>query len=184
MTPTTVRFVASIVICLPTIAESARERGLPQLARQHDRRRGVGQRLLQLNVRPSRGCTPSAVNRLADTCAAASRDGFAIRLDVQRADGVRADSGERAIALAELEELRRRHPELVEAHARELARDEHELLGVRIAERSQDDAVDDAEDRGVGADAQREREHGDERESGNAAQAANRRSGGPGEGAT
>src|SRR6202000_3013325 len=47
---------------------------------------------------------------------------------------------------------------------REFAIEPDEAIGVCERERAEDDGVDDAEDGGVGADAESERENGDERE--------------------
>ena len=52
--------------------------------------------------------------------------------------------------------------------------DPHELVGVRIRQRLDQHRVDDAEDRRRRADAEREREHGGEREGGPPRQAAQR----------
>ena len=52
--------------------------------------------------------------------------------------------------------------------------DPHELVGVRIRQRLDQHRVDDAEDRSGRADAEREREHGSEREGGPPQQAAQR----------
>jgi hypothetical protein len=40
------------------------------------------------------------------------------------------------------------------------------MIGIRVWQRSKQDGVDDAEDGGVGADAEREREHGKDAEPG------------------
>src|SRR5207247_54325 len=45
-----------------------------------------------------------------------------------------------------------------------------EAIGIWIRQRLKDDAIEDAEDRGRGADAERQREHRREREAGRAAQ--------------
>ncbi len=91
---------------------------------------------------------------------------------VDLARRVGADRGERLVQLAELEIFRRRHPELIEAERRELRGQVHQLLGLRIAERAQDHAVDDRENRGICADSERERENRDGGERRRAQQAA------------
>src|SRR5688500_8532544 len=91
---------------------------------------------------------------------------------VDRARPVRPDLAERLRPLAELEILRRRDPELVEPEPGELARDHHELVGVRVAERLEDDAVDHAEDGAVGADPECQREDRENREPGSPSKTA------------
>ena len=54
-----------------------------------------------------------------------------------------------------------RDPEVVEAERRERAGDEDQPLGLGIRQRLEQHAVDDAEDGGVGADAERERQDRD-----------------------
>ncbi len=64
-----------------------------------------------------------------------------------------------------------------EAHLRDLLRplgEEHEAPGLRVRQGPQQDGVHHAEDRGVGADAERERGHGDDGEAGRAPQRAHR----------
>jgi hypothetical protein len=48
----------------------------------------------------------------------------------------------------------------------ELTRDQHEAVRIRIGQRPQDDAIHGAEDGRVRADPERERDDGDERETG------------------
>ncbi len=72
--------------------------------------------------------------------------------------------------LAQLEVLGGRDPELVEAERGELAREVDQLLRLLVVERLEHDAVDDAEDRAVGADAQRDGDDGDDRVSRRAAE--------------
>jgi hypothetical protein len=86
--------------------------------------------------------------------------------EVDRASPVAADVLEGLVPLAELEELRRRHPELIEAESGELARDEDQPACVRIRQRLEQDAVDDAENRGIGANPERQGQHGHERVTG------------------
>ena len=76
MTPTTVRLVASIVICLPTIVGSAANADSHSSLESTTVGPAFGSVSSGENVRPRRGCTPSAVKKLAETCAAVSREGF------------------------------------------------------------------------------------------------------------
>jgi hypothetical protein len=80
---------------------------------------------------------------------------------IDLAGGVRADVGKRLIDRAEFQILRRRHPEVHEPQTGELRRQEHQLFGPGVAERAQDHAVDDGENRRVGPDAERERQERD-----------------------
>ena len=80
-----------------------------------------------------------------------------------------ADVLERAILFGEGEEHRRRQPEIAghvrdprRARREQPQRDEPLRFGIR--QRTQQHAVDDAEDRGGRADADRQRQHGDRRE--------------------
>ena len=77
-----------------------------------------------------------------------------------------ADDGEGLIELGELPVLRRRQVALPALSAVEARGHELELACVRIAERLQDDGVDEGEDGGVRADAQGECQDRDEREPG------------------
>ena len=110
-------------------APAAAERRLPQLVRQDDHLRRVGGGvpggpgwLVTLvspvaNSRPCAGVTLSAVIRSSVTAAERTRTRPIAGHQVDLTGRERADLGERLIQLAELEELRRRHPELVEALA-------------------------------------------------------------------
>ena len=78
--------------------------------------------------------------------------------------------GERAILIAEIEEIRDRKASSssVVAPCRVSSRhsDGDQLLRLRERQRLEENRVDHAEDGGVRADAEREREHGDESETG------------------
>ena len=87
--------------------------------------------------------------------------------DIGRAVG--AETGERAVPLAVLEELGRRDPEGLEAQGRELGGDLEQALGLRVGKRFEQDGAQDAPHRAVGADADREREHDREGEARRAA---------------
>ena len=153
----------------------AAERGLPQLVREdHDRRqrnraaaarrrRRAGEIGFALAEQaPCAGCTPSARQQTVVHRRRAHAQRAIARGEVDLAGRERADRRKRLVDLAELEVFRRRHPELVEPERRELGRQIHQLLGLGIAERPQDHAVDDRENRGVRADAQRQREDRDD----------------------
>ena len=78
------------------------------------------------------------------------------------------------IPLAQLDELRSVEREVVEVHLGELARDVDELLRFGERQRPKHHTIDDAEDRRVRADAEREGQHRGEREHGDAREAARR----------
>ena len=92
--------------------------------------------------------------------------------EVHLAGRIRANDRERLVQLPEFEVLRRRDPELVEAERGKLRGEIHQLVGLWISERPQDHAIDDREDGGIGADAERQGQDGDERERRRAQQAA------------
>ena len=111
------------IVC-PTMSAAA-ERGLPQLVREHARSAAAGRRRAGVGGGPVRsasplreqpalasGCTPSAVSRPSSTAADRTRSGAIAGREVHLAGRERADGRERLIDLAELEILRRRHPEL------------------------------------------------------------------------
>ena len=58
-------------------------------------------------------------------------------------------------AIAVVEELRLRQPDVGGVHRREVGRHPHEALRIRVRQRPQDDGVHDGEDGAVGADAER-----------------------------
>ena len=72
------------------------------------------------------------------------------------------------------EELRHRHADVARARLDVVARDADELAGVTKGERPEQDPIRHAEDRNVGADAERQRQHGHRRESWRAAERADR----------
>ena len=142
---------------------AAAKRSLPELPRQNHDRLGVGDRVGRFE--PPAGEWPHA-QHLHDLGGDEAFDDARRRIDAE-VDLVRSigpDRRERVVVVAVLDELGQRDPELLEAQARELARDELELLRMRIPERTQDHGVQHAEDRRVRADAEREREDHDERE--------------------
>ena len=124
------------------------------------------------NPRPSIGFTPSTVKSPADTAAVVHAPRPIGGGEVRLIGRERADRGERVRSLLQFQELRRRHPELVEPHFRELARDEDEPIGLGVAERPKDHGVHHREDGGVRPDAQRQGENRDEGKAGRAQQIA------------
>ena len=87
-----------------------------------------------------------------------------MRVPVRNARGTAgAQRPGRAVAIRTARDVRRRREHL------------HEAIGVAIRQRPQQDGADDAEDGGVGADAERERDHGDGGEARRPPQRAQRR---------
>ena len=77
-----------------------------------------------------------------------------------RADGQQpGDAAEQVEPRLIVEELRRRDPGVARAKSAKLAGDTNQLLRPGVLEWPQDYAVDDAEDRGAGADANGQRQH-------------------------
>ncbi len=150
------------------------ERAYPQLVREHDDERPVRSRLLLREYMPSRRCDTERREQVGrhDRRRDALRRFVGADVDGARVEG--ADVVERVVALSKLDELRAVDRKLIEPQLREPAADQNELARARIRQRPKQHAVDDAEDRGVGADAERQREHGDDREAGRARQSANR----------
>ena len=75
---------------------------------------------------------------------------------------MRVEKIERAVPFTKRVEVRRRRGDAPTILAQGLHR--HQLLGIVVRQRAQQHGVDDAEHHRVGADANREREHGDRRE--------------------
>jgi hypothetical protein len=82
------------------------------------------------------------------------------RTEIHGAGGVCADGLKRPVPLPELGPLGQRDPEAIEAQPRKRAGDELQPLRPGVRQRLEHDAVDDAEDGGVGADPERERQDG------------------------
>jgi hypothetical protein len=88
-------------------------------------------------------------------CDGPARD---VSSEVRGADVVTTDPLERLVPLAQLQVLRHRNPELQEAQPGELTGDVHQPVRLRIWQWPEHDAIDNAEDRAVGANAKSERE--------------------------
>ncbi len=92
--------------------------------------------------------------------------GLAVAGQVLVAADRERDLLEPAVARPDVEVLRGREPVLHDAEARRAVPEDDEAVGIRVGQRAQQERAGDAEDRGVRADAQRDREHGGEREPG------------------
>ena len=192
-TPITSRFTPLTSISLADHRPSA-ERRPPQLVRKDDdarrqRRRLTGRRRRPGDVGLALG-EQAALDHLnaqrpeqivGDRGRADPRRPIA-RREVHLAGREGPDLGERLVDLAELEEFGRRHPELLEAHVREPARQIDELIGLRVPERPQDDGVHHGEDRRIGANPERQRQDGDGGEGRRDEQGSGRPCEGPGGG--
>ena len=115
------------------------------------------------NARPMAGVTPKDWNRPEVVCATVicSAPSLPSRFGGNRLD--ERQRLERLRARAPLEEVQRMHRD-GRLRIRRLFPERDEATGIRIRQRTQQHRVDEAEDRGVRADAEREREHGDRRE--------------------
>ena len=144
----------------------AAERGAPDFARQHRHVFRAGQRVGPRELPAADRGDPEHGHQLGRDQRGVDAPRLIRRAEVDGAGPIAAHVLEGLVPLAELEELGRRDPELIEPEARELARDEDQPRGVRIRQRLEDHAVDDAEDGRVGADPQRQRQHRHERVAG------------------
>ncbi len=117
------------------------------------------------NVRPSAGVHLQQVERVPrHEAALRSRSAPFAPTSVAPVAFDRGEPLEHGVLLPPVEEGRR-----CDREAAELLHDlvhAHERLGVRVRQRSKEDAVDDAEDGAGGADAERQREDRDDREAG------------------
>ena len=104
--------------------------------------------------RPRAGVTPSTGNSSAETRVPATRIGSPSPVNVNQWPS----------AYAATSSVRMSSRMLGERAVRIRAGDADEALGRRVGKRREQNAVHQAEDRGVGADAERQREHGDGRE--------------------
>ena len=102
-----------------------RRSSLPEFPRQNHYRWRVGSYLPPANHRPASGWTPS-VGISSGVTSPGRRPARRIDVEVDGATGTRRPTRS-LVVVAVLDELRQRDPELVEAQARELARDELEL---------------------------------------------------------
>ena len=129
-----------------------------------------------VNIRPAATCTPSVVVMLAVTL----RRGYPLRLavagQVDLAVAPRRHLRQRAAAAAIVVYLPAGDPGLVEVGP--LAPDHHRALRLAPWQRPQQHGVDDAENGGVGADAERQGHHRDRRQSPGCAAARARRNAG------
>ncbi len=138
--------------------------GLPGLVRQHGDVGTAGSRFLRGEMPAARRWHTQRLQQRGVHVARPHTPWPVARRQVQLPGRERPDARERAVPLRELEVLGRGNPELIESQGRKAAGDEHQPLRLGVAQRSEDHAVDDGEDRGVGADAQRERQDRDQGE--------------------
>ena len=115
------------------------------------------------NTRPSIGCTPSIGNTPSVTNSVAHFLGLREAGDAHGAGVPEPDILEGPAFLAIGEILKRRGAGAWQVDAGRGVVERDELVGARIRQRLQEHAFDDAEDRRIGADADRERQHRDAR---------------------
>ncbi len=115
-----------------------------------------------VNVRPSSGCMRStSKNRPVDP-GAGDLVGVARASQVVVVDRKGGHAGERPVALAPGHVIRRRDLDPCRAaHGAEVGPDEHQPIRLRKRQRTKEDGAHDAENGGVGADAQGEHRHRD-----------------------
>ena len=74
-----------------------------------------------------------------------------------------ADARKRALQRGEVDEVRRRHPDLVKGRPAKPFVDQHQPFRFDVSERTQQNGIDETEHRAVRADAERQRDDGDGR---------------------
>ncbi len=136
----------------------------PQGVSQNRDGRGPGKRLFGTDRSPEERRHSERLEELGADAGGSRPPGAIASAQVAFSRRVSADGLKRLAPLLELEKLRRRDPELIESHLGELARHQNEVVGARVGERLQKDAVHDGEDRRVGTDAEGERQESHERE--------------------
>ena len=109
--------------------------------------------------RPRAGWTPRTVKKSFVTTATSARVGSAVPATDATTPGVLRHGAERPVAVPEIHEVRVGEPR--EGAAGVDLPDGHQTLRLRVRQRPQHDAVDDAEDGGRGPDREGEREHRD-----------------------
>ena len=150
----------SSITGLPTIAavarRTARSTAPPRSPRSAARR---ARRRPRPSTRPRSGATPSSGKRSGVTTAHRDRRGVAAPVSVDAGRRVRRDARRSSCACARQSRKSRIRAVVGLVAHRGVDRDEPRGVGER--QRLQQHAVDDAEDGGVGADAEREHEHDD-----------------------
>ena len=146
-------------------------------------RRSAGRRPRRVKPRPRSGRAPSTEKKSARDPRRRHRLGLADPGQVQAREPMIAIFSKTVVLLLPVEVVGRRDRERL--HARESARRRRvphadEPVGLGVGERLEQDGVDDAEDRGVGADAQREDRQGREREARGSWRGASSRASSPG----
>ncbi len=176
-TPITVYFAPSSTISRPTRFGSAPKR------RVHKLRLTTTTGVLSAtssgaNVRPTSGCRPSTDSKFGVVRSASSRSGSPSPVRLYERALKRGDVLERAAALAPVDVARERDRRSRRAADRgAVVPEEHEPVRIGERQRLQQHRAHEAEDRGVRADAERDDQHGERRESRCARQRASRRSG-------
>ena len=124
--------------------------------------------------RPSSGRAPSIGSRFDDTRIVPTRSGSPSPVRLALAPIAIATSSKLCCAVPDVEVLRGGKPVLGDAETGRRVPEDDLPIGVLVRQRPQQQRVRDAEDRGVGADANRERQDRDDGKSGGGEQRANR----------
>ncbi len=148
------------------------ERRLPQVVGQHDERRTAGARLLASEPPSVLGLNGERLEQLGIHRRPRDTPRLIACGQIHVADDECTDNGEGVIDFRELPVFRRRQAALAAVSAPEPRRQELELLRFGIAEWLQDHRVNDGEDGRARADAEGERQHCDDCESGALAERA------------
>ena len=136
------------------------EAALPVPVAQDRRQLGGGPVIIRRERAAQRGVHPKHFEEVARH---AGRPHLLRLADAGDAGGERdddADPVEAAVQLLDLPKLRARHP-ILRKYVPEIRPDQRQAIGFLVGQRPQKDRVHHAEDGGVGADSQRQGEHGD-----------------------
>ena len=142
----------------------ATEPAAPQSFAEHDHRTGAGHRVGGGQRASLDGRRAQCVEEIRRHRRAADALRLVAAEQIEVGAGVRRQPRQARRLSAIVDDLPHRQPR--PRLARRRVPEEHQLVRLPVRQRFEDDALDDAEDRGVRADAEREREHGQRGESG------------------
>ena len=147
---------------VPDHAGIRRQRARPEAVAEHDDAIGADDASSAVNVRPSAAWLLRTVKRSGVAFSAGTFCGSPVPLKEKSTCRYAASDSKRLRLALPVFERRNRDRPLV-AVGIDLPQ-HRDLLGRFVRQRVEDDRLDDAEDRRVGADAQRQRQHRDQRE--------------------
>ena len=169
ITPMTVNWRSFIVIDAADDRRIGAEPAAPEaVAEDHRRASRSGVSSAAVKSRPIAGVTPSMRKKFDDTRMPLTRSGSPLATSVGIHERIERHVLERVAALAPVEE--RGVADVAGRSGRAALADHDEPIGIRVRQRAQQHGVEDAEDRGVRADAERQRHERDRREAGRAPQ--------------